>query len=251
METDWNTEIVNNFRSHWPIDVLQTMRHIKPISTMSTSRMKSIIDNVKYIVDKDVPGDVVELGVFKGGNIALCFMELYRNSSDKHIWAYDTYDGVPKSELTNNDVSLTRSTPGDSVLEWYDDDDKWCYCDLETVKNNWMPIAKEACHIHRPTVMKKISDETVTYVQGSVLDTIPATLPKQIAFLLLDMDIEQPTRHVLPHVWPLIPRGGIVQVDDYNKFGGVHLAVDEFFADKNVYIQEIDYTAINIVKLEE
>ena len=47
-----------------------------------------------------------------------------------------------------------------------------------------------------------------------------------------------------------MPVGAIVQIDDYNSFGGVHKVVDEFFHDKFIYKQEIDYTAITILKME-
>ena len=243
------SEIKNNYRSNWTKSDIEKMMAISSISTMSTSRMNAILEAIRYIKKKNIPGDFVECGVYMGGNIALTVSEMNALDINRSFWAYDTFSGVPKNELIENDTHIIMNSegPGESVESRYFDD-KWCYCDLDEVKQNVLIISKELIHCSDETI-KDIVNEKVTYVEGSVIDTIPAILPEQISFIRLDMDIATPTKHTLEHIWDLIPVGGVIHIDDYNMFSGVHEVVDAFFEDKFVYTQEIDDCAISIVRL--
>lgn len=242
----FNTELVSTFRKHWSQSDVEAITKTRPYSTMSTSRARNILEVVRYVHNNQIPGDIVECGVFKGGNIAMCMSEMTYMYSDKTFWAYDTYEGVPLDEVTDNDMEFgIQGKHKQHVTEWFreiDGEQRMCYCGLDDVKANWQSAYQE---LHPGSDIPT----SIKYIKGSVIDTIPETLPEQISFLLLDMDIEKPTEHVLPYLWPLVSTGGVVQVDDYNTFAGVQKVIDEFFADKNVYIHEIDYTAISIVKL--
>lgn len=244
-----HSELNNLFRRNWTREDLSKMYTISPISTMSSSRMQAILDAIRYVNEKDIPGDIVECGVFLGGNIALTIAEMYTLGMKQKFWAYDTFEGVPKSELIADDreIEIHSSGPGESVTRWYDEEERWCYCSLENVKENVSDVVTKLL----PDMYdaSNLMDKNVNFVVGSVLDTMPKTLPKQIAFVRLDMDIAVPTKHALEHIWDLIPVGGVIHVDDYNMFGGVHKVVDEFFKDKLVYIQEIDYASSSIVRL--
>lgn len=241
---DLNSELSGITRKHWSLSEIKKMYDIRPISTMSTSRIKNIMSAIEHIETKNIPGDVVECGVYMGGNISLCVNELYEKNSNKLFYAFDTFKGVPKKEITNIDtiISTNGIKTNESVIKYYDENEKWCYCDLNTVKENIQ------------TTLKKLNNNNENYlnikfIEGSVLDTIPKNLPDKISFILLDMDISKPTEHVLPYIWERMSIGGILQIDDYNSFNGIKNVINEFFSDKFVYIQEIDYTAISIVKI--
>ena len=245
-----HSELNNLFRRNWLRKDLTAMYTVAPISTMSTSRMQAVMDAVRHVSKNNIEGDIVECGVFMGGNIALCVAEMFNNGLMKRkFWAYDTFEGVPKSELSDSDreIEIHMEGLGDSVEKWYDEKDKWCFCNKSAVELNVIETLDQLI----PDVMAKdIHDKLTVYVDASVIDTIPETLPEKIAFIRLDMDIATPTAHALPHIWERLSVGGVLHIDDYNMFGGVHDVVNEFFADKKVYMQEIDYTAIAIVKVE-
>ena len=60
-------------------------------------------------------------------------------------------------------------------------------------------------------------------------DTIPQTIPDQIALLRLDTDWYESTKHELIHLYPLLAPGGVLILDDYGYWAGARKAVDEFF----------------------
>ena len=70
-------------------------------------------------------------------------------------------------------------------------------------------------------------------VKGDAVETIPAYVEKSpeltIALLYLDFDLYEPTKVALEHLLPLVAKGGIVCLDEFNydKFAGETQAVKE------------------------
>lgn len=66
-------------------------------------------------------------------------------------------------------------------------------------------------------------------IQGVVPDALSRVQSEQIAFLHLDMNCAMPERAALEALWPRIPPGGIVLLDDYAYWGHGHQkgAIDE------------------------
>lgn len=65
--------------------------------------------------------------------------------------------------------------------------------------------------------------------EGDVRETFTDTVP-QLAFAHIDMDVYEPTAHVLPIVYKSLMVGGYIVLDDYGLWmtPGVKKAVDEF-----------------------
>jgi O-methyltransferase len=240
-----HSELNSVLRAHWPHRVRHRIRCIERMSTMSTSRVYAIFEAMDHIDRCGIPGDVVECGVYMGGNIALFACDIWDRSLDKMVWAYDTFSGVPADELDAIDTERnTDRPPGTHVSQRYMND-RWCSCDLDQVRTNVSVAVSEILDGTDAAVVTG----SIRYVAGSVLDTIPESMPDAISFIRLDMDIAKPTKHVLEHVWPRLSVGGVMHIDDYQSFNGVHQVVDDFFDGKMVYMQEIDYTAISIVRI--
>ena len=53
------------------------------------------------------------------------------------------------------------------------------------------------------------------------------------AIVNIDLDLFDPTKAALEHFFPLVVRGGVVILDDYEGFPGAKKAVDEYLADHN------------------
>ena len=68
------------------------------------------------------------------------------------------------------------------------------------------------------------------FIAGDVLQTVPATVPSQIALLRLDTDWYKSTLHELNHLYDLVMPRGIVILDDYGWCRGARQATDEFFS---------------------
>jgi hypothetical protein len=61
---------------------------------------------------KELPGDIVELGVFKGSGIATFskFLEIYCPNSNKKIIGFDIFDPIKANEILNKDGELDKES---------------------------------------------------------------------------------------------------------------------------------------------
>lgn len=108
-----------------------------------------------------------------------------------------------------------------------------CYSPIEEVKANMLQTGYPAANI--------------VWVKGKVEETIPATIPAQIALLRLDTDWYESTRHELQHLYPLLSSKGVLLIDDYGAWQGARKATDEFFGNR-VYLHRIDWTGRLLIK---
>jgi hypothetical protein len=92
--------------------------------------------------------------------------------------------------------------------------------------------------------------EEITFVVGSVQDTIPLRAPQKIALLRLDTDWFESTYHELIHLWPRLVEGGVLIIDDYGDWAGAKKAVDQYFAEQSLrpLLHRIDGSARVVVK---
>ena len=84
--------------------------------------------------------------------------------------------------------------------------------------------------------------DNFVFVKGPVEDTIPGTVPKEIALLRLDTDWYSSTYHELVHLYPLIGAGGILIIDDYGWCRGARQATDQYIKENKLelYLSRID-----------
>ena len=93
--------------------------------------------------------------------------------------------------------------------------------------------------------------ERIHLVAGPVEDTLPAHAPETIALLRLDTDFYVSTRHELEHLYPRIPVGGVLIIDDYGHMKGARKAVDEYLKGHRILLQRVDYTCRLAIKQQE
>lgn len=86
--------------------------------------------------------------------------------------------------------------------------------------------------------------ERTHLVKGRVEDTVPSEAPERIAVLRLDTDWYESTRHEMEQLFPRLPPGGVLILDDYGHWQGSRRAVDEYLAAEGLHLllQRIDYT---------
>jgi len=79
---------------------------MSPFSMAATvSHSNDLFDILEYIRLNNIPGDLVECGVWKGG-VILGIMEYlyYNNMTDRKVWLYDTFNGL--TEPKENDYEI-------------------------------------------------------------------------------------------------------------------------------------------------
>jgi len=182
----------------------------------------SIIRSIDYLITNNISGAFVECGVFRGANIIVMMRALlHADVTDRDIFLYDTFSGMPEPDEI--DVyydgqpaiqvwqSAKHATSGGS---------DWVCSPIEEVRQNIKAVGYPM--------------ERATFVEGLVEDTIPETMPSEIALLRLDTDFYQSTKHELTHLFPRLKRGGILIIDDYGAFAGSRAATDEYFKDAGI-----------------
>ena len=195
-------------------------------------RRWTLIKSLHYINKKKVIGDIVECGIWRGGNLFLAkkIQDKYYKEIKRKLYGFDTFEGM--SEPSNHD--------GIKINKIY-----------QNFKNNNEPWAKASLDDVKNFSKKLFSDiDEFNFVKGKVEDTLKdkKNLPDKISLLRLDTDLYESTKIELNILYPLLVEKGILIIDDYGDFPGCRKAVDEYFSDKNVLMISVDKSCRVIVK---
>jgi O-methyltransferase len=225
------------FPSDFDSTSIDICRFVKPFTMTSDERIFSLCRSVEYIVQHDIPGDIVECGVWKGGSMMAIARTLANKGITRRLHLFDTFEGM--SEPTDVDRNIGGKLAADALAT---EDKKtswnWAYSSLEEVKKHLRETGYD--------------QSQVVFVKGKVEDTIPAQAPAQISLLRLDTDWYESTYHELVHLYPRLSVGGVLIIDDYGDWEGCKKAVDQYLAEKNpkLLLNRIDHTGRVAVKLE-
>ena len=210
-----------------PFEV-ECLRKVRPYTMTTVPRLWSMIQSVRYLDANGIAGDIVECGVWAGGNLFLASMIHDRAAAARRFWYYDTFAGM--SEPTEADVSVRTGKRAAAKFKALQKDthNDWRFCSLDGVRAN---AAKAGV----------MSDDCV-FVQGKVEDTLRdlANIPERIALLRLDTDWYESTKAELDVLYPRLSPGGILLVDDYGDWQGARQAVDAFFQGRHPFLHRVD-----------
>jgi hypothetical protein len=191
----------------------EIIRAVKPYSMTSPERLNAFVLATRHIVKHDIPGAIVECGVWRGGSMQACAKTLLAEGvKDRDLYLFDTFEGM--TPPTEEDKRLDGKS-AQQLLEVYGKDRPiWAVASLDDVKSGFERVPYPSERLH--------------YVQGKVEDTVPDEAPEQIAILRLDTDWYASTKHELKHLYSRLVSGGVLLIDDYGYWQGSRQAVDEF-----------------------
>jgi O-methyltransferase len=221
-------------RKHsYPVDFgeddVEICRRVAPYTMTTPPRLYALIQAVEYVVARDVPGALVECGVWRGGSMMAAALTLLRRGvTDRDLYLFDTFSGMTAPTDVDRKPSGERAA---DLLETEERDaDVWAIASLDEVREAVLAIGYPAERIH--------------FVQGPVEETLPGDAPDEIAFLRLDTDWYESTKHELVHLYPRLARGGVLILDDYGFWQGARRAVDEYFGEHSepLLLNRIDHT---------
>jgi hypothetical protein len=169
---------------------------------------------------KDLPGDIIEIGVFKGSGIATFskFLEIYCPNSNKKVVGFDIFQ-KNSDEILRKDIELDKNNMNTVYSR---------------VKKDELTLESVEERLTNMNIHKKYS-----LVEGDVEETLPVFLEKnpglRISLLYIDCDIERPTYYSLKYLWDRILPGGIVLFDEYeyHSFSESN-GVDRFLKENNI-----------------
>lgn len=205
----------------------------------SPERIEALCGAVEYVSTNQIPGDVVECGVWRGGSMMAIASCLQANQdTDRRLHLYDTFEGMPPAQDVDKDF---LDTPAANQLDEQDRADPrsvWCYSGIQEVRQNMSRTG--------------YPEEQLQFVKGKVEDTLVGEVPERIALLRLDTDWYESTKICLEVLFPRLVAGGVLIIDDYGHWQGCRQAVDEYFSKTAtpIFLQRIDYTGRIAIKSE-
>jgi hypothetical protein len=182
----------------------------------------------------DIPGDILEVGVFRGlslmtwANLLECFLIGDRT---KRVWGIDNWSGF--SDLHEADgpenVRVGKAVGGFSPRRYKEElEDAIAIFDAD----RFVPWK-----------------DRVKLIEGDASQAIDQLLSERpgLRFSLVhfDVDLYEPTAHVLNAIWERVPKGGILLFDEYGieDWPGESAAVDEFLeAHPMQRVRTLDWT---------
>ena len=208
----------------WDEGLVRIVDQVAPYTMTIPEDIHGMVEATRYVVKQDIPGAIVECGVWRGGSsMASMLATIEAGHTDRDYWLYDTYEGMtPPTEHDRKVINGMHASEELAVTPKIDDFNIWCIADIDDVQRN--------------VATTGYPSDRVTFVKGPVEETIPGQMPDQIALLRLDTDWYESTRHELIHLWPRLVPGGLVILDDYGFWEGQRRAVDEFFEQEGLSV---------------
>ena len=170
----------------------------------------------------DVTGAVVEFGCYAGDTSVIIAAAL-KNTSDKWLYLYDSFEGLPAKTAADQSAAGWRFQAGALKVS------------PETVVHKFKKLS-----LPEPVIVKKWFDQ---------LDD--SDLPSQISFALLDGDFYESIKTSFAKVAPRLTQNGIIVVHDYRnaELPGVAKAVNEFIQQNlNIYDFRLSSTLAILTK---
>jgi hypothetical protein len=200
-------------------------------------RMYAMFEAVKHLASANIPGDIVECGVWRGGSAMVAAMTLLSlDRADRTIWLYDTYEGMtlPSEKDVDSDgrsALLRWNTEWAATSKAQGAGSDWCYASLEEVRQNVLSTG--------------YPESRLRFIKGKVEESIPSQAPERIALLRLDTDWYDSTYHELVHLFPRLSTPGVLILDDYGSWKGAREATDRYFHEtgKPLLFNRIDAAA--------
>ncbi len=178
-----------------------------------------------FLMAKEVIGDIVECGVFKGSGMAVWakLLDMYSPHSIRKVIGFDMFDPSFVEELKNPQEQETMRQV-------------FSRCPNPTVSRDDVDARMRGAGI--PT-------HRYSLVKGDISETAPLFLREnpglRISLLYLDMDLEKPTYDALVCFWDQIAKGGVVVFDEYGYNSWTESnAVDRFVTEKKLKLRKID-----------
>jgi len=193
------------------------------LTMVGMKRLRNVEQCVRKVLEDQIPGDLMETGVWRGGTVILmrAILSAYQ-VTDRKVWVADSFAGLPKPNALKYQADKGDRHHKMSELA----------VDLETVKKNFRSF--------------HLLDDQVQFLKGWFKDTLPIAPIDQLAVLRLDGDMYESTMDALTHLYPALSPGGYCIIDDWGAIPACKQAVLDYRLANNITdeIQQIDWTGV-------
>lgn len=192
---------------------------VNQVSMVGRKRLRHLRKCVEDILRREIPGDLIETGVWRGGaSILMRAVLAAYGDEQRQVFAADSFAGLPEP-----DPERFPADGGDRhhTIEQL-------AISVDEVKGNFERFG--------------LLDDQVTFLKGWFQDTLPTVKDRNWALIRLDGDMYESTIVALENLYPGLSPGGIVIIDDYGSIPACAEAVEDFRSRHGISepLQEID-----------
>jgi O-methyltransferase len=188
-------------------------------------RLTSLQHCVETVLAEEIPGDLIECGVWRGGACILmrAVLAAYGDTA-RSVWLADSFEGVPRSDPEN--YAADKGIRAEFVAGILG-----------------VPEAAVRANFERYGLL----DDRVRFLPGWFKDTLHDAPIERIAVLRLDGDLYESTIQALDALYPRLSPGGFCIIDDYQVVKACEQAVTDYRAKHGVTAEIVDIDGTGVL----
>jgi O-methyltransferase len=185
-----------------------TVMNSVPLITnmMGYHEIYGVLKHLQYVLENNIPGDIVEFGCFVGTTSIFIRKMLDEYKSDRQFHVYESWQGLPEKHAKDHSTDERQFIAGM----------------FQVPKEQFLSVFQNF-------------SLTLPIIHSGLFKDIPeGEYPKKIALVFMDGDFYTSTRDALDMVYEKVVNNGIILVDDcgWPPLPGPKLACEEFLEDK-------------------
>lgn len=174
-------------------------------------RLKNLRTCLEDVIQKSIPGDFIETGVWRGGSCILAKGIFNAYGEKRKVFVADSFAGLPEGTVGVDSKSAVGNLYKVDLLA----------ISVDEVKANFNTYS--------------LLDDSVIFLKGWFKDTLPTISQDQrFAVVRLDGDMYESTRDAIVALYPKLSNGGYLIVDDYHDIEACKTAIDEYRQQNNI-----------------
>jgi O-methyltransferase len=163
-------------------------------SMVGMRRLDNIQECVETVLRDNIPGDLIETGVWRGGSVILMKGILAAHGArERKVFVADSFEGLP---------------PPDAKQYPEDEGDKH-----HTFKD-YLGVSRR--QVEESFRRFGLLDDNVVFLEGWFKDTLPTAPIERLAVMRLDGDMYESTIQAIEALYPKLQPGGFCIVDDFS-----------------------------------
>jgi O-methyltransferase len=177
-------------------------RKVLALDPWDTTRRDMIVLLLRELVERKVPGDLAELGVYRGFSARL----IHHYLPERKLYLFDTFTGFDERDVKAEKMTTGRQEKPQSFSQ----------TGIERALKNIAP-----------------QNKNVQVFPGYFPQSAPGFLSEtRFAFVHLDADLYEPMLAGLNYFYEKVNPGGFILAHDFNSWPGSRKAAREFLSDK-------------------
>lgn len=222
--------------------LIQDMISLVKENTMVTyDGLALSVDLIRYINYNNIAGNIVELGTWKGGSLALlAHANVNYKNNNRVFWGFDSFEGIPspdsvhdKSKFMDNEFKLNENNYDNGLIPVNQL--------VASISDVYQIINELELDINKFKIIKGWFQNTLPVYKNEI---------SKIAILRMDGDLYHSYKIPLEILYENVVQGGFIVFDDW-MLKGCRNAVLEFFESLPVkpFIHKADYSVRYIQKI--